>query len=123
MKRFFRKFDKTAKVIAGACIGLVNGFFGSGGGILAVSAMETLGEEQRKAHATSILVIMPLSIVSAILYFIGGSISFSGNTWWLLGGAAAGGLAGALLLGKLQGTWIDVIFTLLIIASGIRMVF
>ena len=41
----------------------------------------------------------------------------------LLGGACAGGLVGALLLDKLKGEWVNAIFTLLIIASGIRMVF
>lgn len=107
----------------GLFIGLINGFFGSGGGILAVQAMEQLEVEQKKAHATSLLVILPLSIASAVLYYLNGHIAFDGNTWFLLGGATAGGLVGALLLGKLKGEWVNGIFTVLILASGIRMVF
>ena len=118
-----KKFDKTIKIVLGLVIGAVNGFFGSGGGIIAVQAMEKLGVEQKKAHATSLLVILPLSIASAVIYFLSGSISFEGNTWFLLGGACAGGLVGALLLDKLKGEWVNAIFTLLIVASGIRMVF
>ena len=41
----------------------------------------------------------------------------------LLGGACAGGLIGAMLLGKLKGDIVDAIFTLLILASGVRMLF
>ena len=118
-----KKFDKTIKIVLGLVIGTVNGFFGSGGGIIAVQAMEKLGVEQKKAHATSLLVILPLSIASAVIYFLSGSVSFEGSTWFLLGGACAGGLVGALLLDKLKGEWVNAIFTLLIIASGIRMVF
>ena len=51
------------------------------------------------------------------------SLSLIHISWFLLGGACAGGLVGALLLDKLKGEWVNAIFTLLIIASGIRMVF
>ena len=71
-----KKFDKTIKIVLGLVIGAVNGFFGSGGGIIAVQAMEKLGVEQKKAHATSLLVILPLSIASAVIYFLSGSVSF-----------------------------------------------
>lgn len=122
MKKLIKKYDKTVKILAGLAIGLVNGFFGSGGGIIAVQAMEKMDLEQKKSHATSLLAIFPLSIASAVIYFLNGNISFDANTWFLLGGACAGGLLGALLLDKLKGEWVNGIFTLLIIASGVRMV-
>lgn len=107
----------------GLGIGLVNGFFGSAGGILAVQTMEKLGLEDKKSHATSILAILPMSIASGIVYYLGGHIVFNGNTFMLLGGACAGGILGAMLLGKLKGGLVDAIFTLLILASGVRMLF
>lgn len=126
-----KKYDKTKdnkkkltiRMLMGAVMGLVNGFFGSGGGIIAVDSLERSGMEQEKAHATSLLVILPLSIVSGAVYLMNGSVEFDGQAWWLLGGGAAGGLIGAFLLGKLKSIWINGIFTLLILASGIRMVF
>ena len=82
-----------------------------------------MGLEEKKSHATSILAILPMSIASGIIYFLGGHIAFDSRTWMLLGGACAGGLIGALLLGKLKGALVDAIFTLLILASGVRMLF
>ena len=110
------------KVASGLAIGVVNGFFGSAGGIVAVQLLTKLGVEEKKAHATAILIILPLSLASAVVYYLAHNIDFSGNTWLLLGGGAAGGILGAFLLCKLKGEWIDAIFTVLILASGIRMV-
>ena len=111
------------KAGAGILIGLVNGFFGSGGGVIAVQLMEKLGVEQKHAHATAILAILPLSLVSAVVYFLSGNIPLGPDTWFLLAGGAAGGLVGALLLMKLNNVWVNGIFTLLILISGVRMVF
>ena len=41
-------------MVYGALIGLLNGFFGSGGGILAVTLLQKQGLPSRQAHATSI---------------------------------------------------------------------
>ena len=107
--------------IFGFATGLVNGFFGSGGGMLAVEALEQNGLDSRQAHASSILLILPLSIVSTLTYFSKNHIPLSADHIALLGGAAAGGILGALLLGKLSSKWIDRLFTGLMLLSGIRM--
>ena len=117
------KENKWVRGAFGLGIGIVNGFFGSAGGIFAVQTMEKLGLEDKKSHATSILAILPMSIASGIVYFLGGHIAFNGDTWMLLAGACAGGIIGAMLLGKLKGGIVDAIFTLLILASGVRMLF
>jgi len=110
-------------MLPGVLMGLVNGFFGSGGGILSVQTMEWDKIPQKKAHATSLLVILPLSLVSGALYALDGRLVWNGNLWALLGGAVAGGILGALLLDKIKTGWLDLIFTLLILISGVRMVF
>ena len=107
----------------GFITGIVNGFFGSGGGMIAVESLERSGCDSKRAHASSIFAILPLSIVSAAVYLLRGSLSFRSETLWLLGGASFGGLIGALLLGKLSSRVIDHIFTALMLFSGIRMVF
>ena len=91
--------------------------------MIAVESMERSGFESTRAHASSILAILPLSIVSAAVYFMRGSMSFHNETLFLLGGASIGGILGALLLGKLSAKWIDGIFTALMLAAGVRMVF
>lgn len=51
-------------------------FFGSGGGMIAVPMLEKGGSEAKKAHATSIAITLPLSIISGLVYFKGGSLDF-----------------------------------------------
>ena len=55
--------------LIGFMTGVLNGLFGSGGGTVAVPAMERfLLVEDKKAHATAIAVILPLSVVSLFIY-------------------------------------------------------
>ena len=119
MKRNTKEIVKL--MICGSVSGLVNGFFGSGGGIIAVEAMEKLGIEEKEAHATSIFIIAPLCAVSAFVYFEKGGFKFDGNTLLLIAGAAAGGAAGSMLLGRIGKKTVDLIFTALMVISGIWM--
>ncbi len=111
------------KIVCGLGIGMVNGFFGSGGGVIAVEAMLRLHISEKHAHASAILAILPLSIASAVIYFLNGYVPLGKETWLLFAGGAAGGLLGALLLDKLPAKWINMLFTLLILISGFRMLF
>ena len=61
-------------MVYGALIGLLNGFFGSGGGILAVTLLQKQGLPSRQAHATSIAIILPLSLVSLAVYYLNGNL-------------------------------------------------
>ena len=52
--------------VTGGLAGLCNGLFGAGGGLFLVPLLtQWAGLEQRKAFATSVAVILPLSLVSA----------------------------------------------------------
>ena len=51
-------------IIIGLASGLLNGFFGAGGGIMAVPLLQKAGVPTEKSHATSIAVILPLTPVS-----------------------------------------------------------
>ena len=56
-------------VLVGCFVGFINGFFGGGGGMIAVPTLAKFYDlEEKKAHATSIAVILPLSIASSIIY-------------------------------------------------------
>ena len=122
-KQSQQKRSRKLPIFSGLITGFVNGFFGSGGGMIAVQTMEQNGFESKRAHATSILSILPLSMVSTAVYLIKGNLGFSANHWALLAGACAGGLLGAVLLGKLSAKWVDHLFTALMLISGLRMVF
>ncbi len=81
----------------GGIIGLVNGFLASGGGIAAVLILERrLKIETKKAHATAIAVILPLSAASVLVYGISGYTDAAPAIK-----AAAGGIVGAVIGAKI----------------------
>ena len=107
----------------GLLIGAVNGIFGAGGGMLAVPALTfALGYDVKRAHATAILVILPLCVISSVMYSLRASFDFSVVLPTSLG-VFAGGVVGALLLKKLPTEWLSFIFYGLMLLSGIKMLF
>lgn len=108
--------------IKGILCGALNGFFGSGGGVVAVPSLEKDGCTPQQAHATSVALIFVLSLVTAVFYWIGGNIDIA-DAWryipWGLGGAAAG----SLFLRKVRSVWLHRIFGVMIIAASLRTLF
>jgi len=114
--------QKIKKAAVGIISGFIAGLFGSGVGIAVVEGLELTGTEERRAHAASLAVIFPISILSAVLYGFGGYVP-PGETLWLCGGAAVGGIIGAIFLRRVGVRMLNNIFTLLMLASGVRMLF
>ncbi|MBQ8248347.1 MAG: sulfite exporter TauE/SafE family protein [Clostridia bacterium] len=100
--------------------GIVNGFLGTGGGIVLMFALSMLPTEDdnavRDRFATLIAVILPLSLISVISY--GDSIDFSAATPYLLPGML-GGVVGALLLDRLNVKIVKKLFAAMVIWAGI----
>ncbi|MCM1043543.1 MAG: sulfite exporter TauE/SafE family protein [Corallococcus sp.] len=114
---------KWVLVVGGLVAGFINGFLGGGGGVIIVSLLLASAKlPQKNAQATALLVILPLTVVSAIVYLACGSVDWMPTLWTTLG-VVAGGIAGALLLNKLQGNTVKIIFALILIAGGIKMFF
>lgn len=88
--------DKKWKYgIIGALAGFANGLFGSGGGLFLVPMLTGwTGLPERGAFATSVAVILPLSAVSAAVYFFKGALELSAAWPYLIGGAIGGLLSG-----------------------------
>lgn len=114
--------NKAKLIFGGALIGLTNGLLGGGGGMLAVPLLQRSAQlSSQQAHATAIAVILPASAISAIIYLINGFLSLSVFLPVALG-VLFGGLLGAKLLARLSAQKITFIFSLLMLAAGIRMV-
>ena len=104
-------------VLSGCGIGFINGFLGGGGGVLVVAVFLALyALPQKNAHATALLVILPISLISALVYLLNGSVDWEYTLFATIGVAA-----GALLLNRLSGNVVKLIFSLLLLASGVRM--
>lgn len=116
------KKDLGKVIIIGAITGIVNGLFGSGGGTIIVPALVFLLHlEDHKAHATAISIILPLSIVSTIIYFKNGAIKFDIALMVAIGGIV-GGFVGAKVLNKIPSKILRKIFGVFMIVAAIRMV-
>ena len=62
--------NKILPCIIGIITGIANGFLGSGGGTVVVPCLEKfMKTEPHKAHATAIAIILPLTVISAFLYY------------------------------------------------------
>ena len=100
--------------------GIVNGFLGTGGGIVLMLALAMLpGADDnavRDRFAAVIAVILPLSLISTVSY--GDSIDFRAAVPYLLPGIL-GGIVGALLLDRLNVKIIKKLFAIMVIWAGI----
>ena len=120
-KGIFKKENQT-KWICGASIGLINAFFGGGGGMLAVPLLQKTGLNAKSAHATAILVILPVSALSFCFYVFRGFYDVSLLIPVALG-VSAGGILGAKVLGKLPEKTVRFIFALLQLLAGLSLIF
>ncbi len=129
-KHFSQKSRKTNKkikrnlllILSGGVIGLLNGFFGGGGGMVCVPILEkVLGLSNKQAHATAIAVIFPLSLISAFIYVINGYIS-SLPLVSVGGGVVLGGILGSYALKVMPPKAIRVIFAIIMFVGGIKLI-
>ena len=108
------------KLVIGVIVGFVNGFWGGGGGMICVPLLMKLFDDPKKAHATTLLVMLPLSIASIIVYAFNGVIEWL-NVLKIGAGFVLGGMIGAIVLKAVNSVWLEFIFAAIIIWSGIRM--
>lgn len=116
-----KKRQAVLSALGGIGAGFLNGLLGAGGGMLTVPLLELLtGVRGRRSHATSLAVILPLSLVSAALYWRRGWFSPTLALPYLPGGLA-GGLAGGLLLARVNTAWLKAVFSLLLLWAAFRL--
>ena len=102
-------------------VGFICGFFGGGGGLVCVPTLEKVYKlPAKKAHATTILVMLPLSIISSVIYIINNNFN-----WWITfsicGGVIVGGFIGAIFLKKLNVKIVRWVFIAILFTVGVRM--
>ena len=113
-----KKHLKSASL--GVIVGLVNGVFGAGGGMLAVPLLKKSGLDQKSAHANAVAVILPITVISAILYLVKGTVSLSDSFTFIPTGLIGSVLA-TFALKKLSNDWLRRIFGGFMIYAGFRL--
>lgn len=115
-----KKHIKRIKAgVSGILIGLLNGLFGSGGGLVAVPMLHSAGILGRNAHATSIAIMLPLSLLSGSIYLFKGQVNLMEALKFIPLGLV-GSLCGAYLLPKINTILLKRIFGIMLIFSAVR---
>lgn len=118
-----RKYNAILFCLFSFIAGGVNGLLGTGGGIIFVYMLSKLTKNKAKDNfATTICATLPISAVSAVIYFKNSNVDLS-LIPKLVVPALAGGIVGALAVDKINKKWLNIIFALLVIYSGTCMIF
>ncbi len=103
--------------------GGINGFLGTGGGIIFIFMLSFLTKNDSKDnYATSLCATLIISSFGLISYLRGSCVDFSMIGQVILP-AILGGIIGALLVDKMKVKYLNLIFALLIIYSGFSLIF
>lgn len=78
-----------------------------------------LGLSEKHAHATAIFTILPISVASSIIYILNKNVPFE-QLGYATAGFVVGGVVGAFLLKKINNKWLRIIFALIMIGAGIK---
>lgn len=106
--------------VGGFLIGIANSLFGAGGGIIAVPVLGKCGLSKKESHANAVGVILPVSILSAVIYLYEGKVTLSDASPYIIAGLA-GSVLGTLILKKISPALLKRIFGIFIIYAGIRL--
>ena len=107
-------------VLGGLGAGVINGLLGAGGGMVVVPLLSAMGVRGKRSHATALMVIVPLSAVSAVLYLVQGRVGFADALPWLPG-SLLGAYLGSRLMPKSATGWLKLLFGGLMLWGGVRL--
>lgn len=110
---------KKKMSLIGLAVGIANGIFGSGGGIIAVPALKKAGFEPKQAHSCSLAITLPLSVVSAVFYAVSGQLRLSESVGYMIPGII-GAVMGAGCMKRISPKALSRIFGVLLVIAGIR---
>jgi len=109
--------------ISGGLAGVANGLFGAGGGMFLVPLFcRWCKMEEKKAFATSVAVVAPMSAVSACVYLLRQDVEFLSALPFLIGGMVGGAFASRCLK-KIPTGLLRRIFALFLLYGGVRSLF
>lgn len=122
---FFKKY--RLHFLIGALAGGVNGLLGAGGGIIVTyflsHVLTTDQKSENGVFANAVATMLPISVISLATYLLKDYIKMDYSLLALLPSALIGGIIGAFLLTKLHLKVVKTVFSVLVIISGIMMIF
>ncbi len=114
------KNKKLLTAVSGISMGIVNGLLGAGGGMLAVPLLKKLGFSQKSAHSNAIAIILPITLLSAVLYLSNGYVTIKESLIYVPTGLL-GAVLGTYFLKKISPLWLKRIFGIFMVYAGVRL--
>ena len=115
-------FSKKNAVFAlwGTLIGFINGMLGAGGGMVAVPALKKCGLDTKSAHSNAVAVILPITVVSAVMYIFKGFVEL-GDAYIYIPTGLLGSLIGTKIIEKISAPLLSAAFGGFMIYAGARL--
>lgn len=108
------------KAIIGIIAGIISGMFASGGGLILVPIFtHILKLNEKESRATSLFCILPMVILTAIIYGRNNFIDWSLGIKCAMGGML-GGFIGGKLLSKIKDKYLQIAFIIFLFYAGIN---
>jgi uncharacterized protein len=107
----------------GLLVGVFSGLFGVGGGVILVPLLVLLfAVEQKRAQATSLVVVALAAVTGATTYSVGFSVVWEAVPFLIVGGLL-GTLVGSALVVRIATRWLQLGFAVLLVGAAVRLVF
>lgn len=112
-------------ILTGVAAGFLNGFLGAGSGVVLMFAIAALNPDKsedsaRDNFATVVACVLPLCIVSIIIYVMQGTAIGELVGRFALWGVI-GGIIGAFLTDRLNTKVLRLVFAVIVIVAGVNM--
>jgi uncharacterized membrane protein YfcA len=110
-------------IVIGAVTGLTSGLFGVGGGIILVPILVILFKvEQKKAQATSLVVVALAAVTGAATYLLADSVAWPAVPF-LIAGGLVGTWLGTVAVKKIRDKVLKLVFGIFLVLVAVRIFF
>jgi uncharacterized membrane protein YfcA len=107
----------------GLLVGIFSGLFGVGGGVILVPLLVLLfAVEQKRAQATSLVVVALAAVSGAVTYAFGFSVVWEAVPF-LVAGGLIGTWVGSAMVVRIATRWLQLGFALVLLVAAARLVF
>lgn len=111
-------------IIAAFACGIVTGLLGAGGGVIVTLTFahyaNQLFDDKRDIFANTLCVVLPVSVAASVRYMTLGYVGLKEMLPFALP-AVIGGLLGGFLLKKFRAGFVNTVFALITVWSGVYM--